>query len=119
MNDETEALMQTQDAAAVISQQCMQGKDILCEKALAMFCRIYGAEAGNLALKCLPYGGVILAGGIAAKILTIMQQGMFMDGFLAKGRYKNALAQLSVKVCTNPEAGLFGAACHAQKLIEG
>jgi len=116
INKETEQQMLIEDAAAVISQQCINKKDVLCEEALAMFCRIYGAEAGNLALKCLPYGGVILAGGIAAKILVIMQQGLFMQGFLAKGRYRDILAKMSVRVCTNPEAGLLGAVYYAQQL---
>ena len=114
VKEETEQKMRVEDAAAVISQQCMNEQDALCEKALAMFCRIYGAETGNLALKCLPYGGVILAGGIAAKILPIIQQGLFMQGFLAKGRYRDVLVELSVKVCTNPEAALLGAAYYAQ-----
>lgn len=116
VNNETEKLMQKQDPAAVISQQCIDGKDELCSKALNLFCRIYGAETGNLALKCLPYGGVVLAGGIGAKILPVMQDGSFMQGFLAKGRYCEVLAQISVKVCTNQEAALLGAAYYATQL---
>lgn len=116
VSDETESLMQDSDPAAVISAQAISGKDGLCANALALFCRVYGAEAGNLALKCLPYGGVVLAGGIAAKILLAMRQGGFMQGFLAKGRYRQVLAQMSVRVCTNPEAALLGAAHYALKL---
>jgi len=110
---ETERRMLETDPAAVISALGMSGEDALCSKALTMFCGIYGAEASNLALKCLPYGGVILAGGIAAKILPFMQQGMFMQGFLAKGRYRAVLEPISVKICTNSEAGLWGAAFRA------
>jgi glucokinase len=51
-----------------------------------------------------------LAGGIAAKILSFMQQGILMDGFLAKGRYKYVLESISVRICTNTEAALWGAA---------
>ena len=110
VNAKTEQQMQETDPAAVVSALGISGEDILCAKALAMFCRIYGAEASNLALKCLPYSGVILAGGIAAKILSFMQQGIFMDGFLAKGRYKYVLESISVRICTNTEAALWGAA---------
>lgn len=115
INDETEQKMLIQDPAAVISEQCMKGNDVLCVKALELFCRIYGSEAGNLALKCLPYGGIVLAGGIATKILPIIQQGLLMQGFLAKGRYRNMLAKMSVKVCTNSEAALLGAAYYAMQ----
>ncbi len=106
---ETEQQMQTTDSAAVIGYLGMTNQDVLCEKALNLFCRIYGAESSNLALKCLPYQGVILAGGIAAKILPFIQQGAFMEGFLAKGRYRPVLEPISVKVCTNQEAALWGA----------
>ncbi len=116
VSDETEGMMKDSDSAAVIGTQAISGKDGLCANALALFCRIYGAEAGNLALKCLPYGGVVLAGGIAAKILLAIRQGAFMQGFLAKGRYRQVLAQMPVRVCTNPEAALLGAAHYAVKL---
>jgi glucokinase len=101
------------DAAAEISQAALTKEDSLCVSALNLFCRLYGLEAGNLALKCLPYGGVVLAGGIGAKILPALQKGLFMEGFLAKGRYRNLLEQMPVKVCLNPEAALFGAAYYA------
>jgi glucokinase len=111
-NLETEQRMSIEDPASVISALGMSGKDALCHKALSMFCRIYGAEAANLALKCLPYRGVILAGGIAVKILPFVQQGAFMQGFLAKGRYQSVLQPISVKVCLNAEAALWGAASY-------
>jgi glucokinase len=115
VNPNTEQQMQETDPAAVISALGMSGEDALCVKALTMFCQIYGAEASNLVLKCLPYRGVILAGGIAAKILPFIQQGSFMAGFLAKGRYRSLLESISVKICTNPEAALWGAAVCAMK----
>jgi glucokinase len=118
INPETERKMQETDPAAVISLLGMNDEDVLCAKALAVFCRIYGAESSNLALKCLPYGGVILAGGIAVKILPFMQQGVFMEGFLAKGRYRGLLETFSVRVCTNSEAALWGAAVCAMRVSE-
>lgn len=107
--------MSEEDPAAVISEKAVDGDNELCVKALAMFCEIYGAEAGNLALKCLPNAGIVLAGGIAAKILPSMQKGDFMQGYLAKGRYKAALQNISVKVCLNPDAALLGAVTVAKK----
>lgn len=114
---ETEQTMTERDPAAVIGEAGVAGNDALSAAALKLFCRLYGSEAGNLALKCLPYGGVYLAGGIGAKILPVLQQGDFMRGFLAKGRCRPVLHNISVKVCTNPEVALLGALSYAQKRI--
>ncbi len=114
VNSVIEQQMQIQDPAAVISENCINGSDAICIRALDLFCRIYGAEAGNLALKCLPYGGIVLAGGIAAKILPIIQQNTFMQGFLAKGRYSEMLSKISIRVCINSDAALIGAMNYAK-----
>ncbi|MFZ2405819.1 MAG: glucokinase [Methylobacter sp.] len=113
-NPETERRMAERDPAAVIGEAGVAGSDALSVEALKLFCRLYGAESGNLALKCLPYGGVYLAGGIGAKILPVLQQGEFMLGFLAKGRCRAVLQKISVKVCTNPELALLGALSYAK-----
>lgn len=104
-----EQLFDSKDPAEVISKKGMDADNELCIKALAMFCEIYGAEAGNMALKCLPKAGVILAGGISPKNLSSLQNGGFMRAFVAKGRYRELLKKISVKVCLNPEAALLGA----------
>lgn len=111
-----EQQMAERDPAAVIGEAGVNATDALCREAVTLFCRIYGAEAGNLALKCLPYAGVYLAGGIGAKILPALAQGEFMRGFLAKGRCQCTLQKIPVKVCTNTEAALQGAAGYAQKM---
>jgi len=116
-NPETEQHITVRDPAAVIGEAGVAGTDALCVEALELFCRLYGAESGNLALKCLPYGGVYLAGGIGAKILPVLQQGEFMRGFLAKGRCRAVLQKISVKVCTNPEVALLGALSYAKDRI--
>lgn len=108
-DDDIELKMIEQDPAAVIGEHGVIGDDQLSVKAIEMFCELYGAEAGNLALKCLPKAGVILAGGIAVKIMPSLQKNDFMRGFLAKGRYKEVLKPVSVKVCLNDEAALLGA----------
>ena len=104
-----------EDKAAAIGAAAVANSSALCVATLQLFSRIYGAEAGNLALKCLPTGGVYLAGGIAAKCLPVLQQGTFLEGFLAKGRYRGALEKIAVNVCTHPEVGLLGALYFAQK----
>lgn len=78
--------------------------------------RLYGAEAGNLALKFLATGGVYVAGGIAPKILARLRSGAFMEGFLAKGRHSDLLQAITVRVVLEPKAALFGAARRAEAL---
>ena len=112
---QTEQQMAERDPAAVIGEFGSAGTDILCVDALTLFCRLYGAESGNLALKCLPFAGIYLAGGIAAKVLPFLKNGEFMQGFLAKGRYRSILQKISIKVCTNPEVALLGALSYAKK----
>lgn len=101
---------------AVVSRHGLAGTDPLCTAALDRFCRIYGAEAGNLALKFLARGGVYVAGGIAPRILPRLQDGSFLDGFLDKGRFRTLCSTIPVYVVVHPEAGLYGAAVLARGL---
>lgn len=104
------------DPAAVIAQAALEKRDRLCEQTLQMFVEAYGAEAGNLALKLLPYGGLYVAGGIAAKILPLMQEGNFLRAFGQKGRVSPLLEKVSVHVVLNPQVGLIGAAICASRI---
>jgi len=61
-------------------------------------------------LKILPFGGLYLAGGIASKVLPLLQQGAFMKAFCSKGRMRQVLEKVPVHVILNPKAGLIGAA---------
>ncbi|MBI4674628.1 MAG: glucokinase [Chloroflexi bacterium] len=101
------------DAAALIGQYGMEGKSELCMRALDLFVSIYGAEAGNLALKLMASRGIFVGGGIAPKILTKMQSGLFMDAFSAKGRFEELLRAIPVRVLLNDQAALLGAARYA------
>jgi glucokinase len=100
----------TGDPAALIAEAGLTGKPDICKDALQMFVSIYGAEAGNMALKALAMGGVYLGGGVAPKILPALQKETFMKAFLAKGRYKRLLAKIPVRVILNPHTALLGAA---------
>jgi glucokinase len=112
-----EAELKQIDPTAVISKYALDNSDLLCIQALELFVAAYGAEAGNLALKSLPYGGLYLAGGVGAKILPRLQDGTFLENFLDKGRMRSLLKSMRVSLITNPKVGLMGAALYAQKLI--
>lgn len=95
---------------AAIAEAALAGTDSAAVEALEIFVSVYGAEAGNLALKLLPKGGLYVAGGIAPKILAKMKDGGFLEAFLAKGRFAGLLATIPVQVVKNPKVGLLGAA---------
>lgn len=110
-------LSNADDKAAIIGTAAVTKTDELCVATLELFSKIYGAEAGNLALKCLPQGGIYLTGGIGLKCLPVLQKGSFLESFLAKGRFRSMLEKIPVKVCTQAEVVLLGALHHARTMI--
>jgi glucokinase len=108
------------DAAAQISCAALKGSNPLAEQALDLWISVYGAEAGNLALKTMATGGVFLGGGISPKILPKLTGPLFMRAFLDKGRLRTLLEGISVQLITNDSTGLLGAArCAATKSTNG
>jgi glucokinase len=104
------------DPGAVIGKAALQKTDRLSEQTMELFVGAYGAEAGNLALKLLPYGGLYIAGGIAPKILPLIQEDKFMLNFTQKGRMRSLLEDIPVHIILNQEVGLIGAAIGATRL---
>jgi glucokinase len=107
------AEMEKGDPAAAIANAAMVGGDGLCVETLDWFLHLYGAEAGNAALKMMSRGGIYLGGGIAPKILSRLQNGIFLEAFLNKGRMRPLLEAMPVKVILNDRAALYGAALFA------
>lgn len=106
-------LAASSDPVVVISEQGLQAKCSICERVLEIFVSVYGAEAGNLALKLMASGGVFVSGGIAAKILPKLSGPAFIEAFVAKGRLQPLLETIPVKVIVNDRVGLIGAARYA------
>jgi glucokinase len=102
--------------AAEIATAGLKGQAEIAIQALDLFASIYGAEAGNLALKALSLDGVYVAGGIAPKIITKLKDGTFVKAFTNKGRYKRLLSAIPIKVVMNQDTGLLGAASVASAL---
>lgn len=109
--------MERDDPASVISQAAHDRQSSLCMMAIDIFSSIYGAEAGNLALKAMAVGGVYIGGGIAPRILWKLREGMFMEAFKDKGRYSKMMEEIPVKVIRNERAALLGALSHAMDLL--
>ena len=108
-----EELPEGTDPSAMVSKGALEYKDPLCMETLRLFAEIYGAEAGNLALKTLSLGGVYIGGGIAPKILPFLTDNVFLEAFTAKGRFETLLREIDVQVAMNSETALLGSANYA------
>jgi glucokinase len=105
--------VKSKDPSAVIATAALAGKCDLCVKALDLFVTIYGAEAGNLALKLKATRGVLIGGGIAPKILPKLKGAAFMQAFRDKGQMGALLGPIPVRVILNDKTALLGAALYA------
>lgn len=106
-------LLEAADPSALISDHAIQQKAPICTRTLEIFVGVYGAEAGNVALRFLATRGVYLSGGIVARILPRLNTPAFLEAFLDKGRMRKLLVNVPVKAITNDSIGLLGAAQYA------
>ncbi len=75
-----------------------------------LFCKIYGQEAGNLALKSLATGGIYIYGGIVRHIFDILINSEFRKEFENKGPMKNLLKDIPIFIVNDPYLALYGGA---------
>lgn len=101
------------DRAAVVSTLGLMNACRVCRRALELFVGIYGAEAGNLALKAKATGGLYVGGGIAPKIRELLTEELFLEPFRSKGRMRPLLERIPVRLIMEPKTALLGAAAAA------
>lgn len=106
------------DPAPFITKSALENTCPVCVEAVDLWVTVYGAEAGNLALKVLALGGVYVAGGIAVKILPKMQDGRFFKTFMDKWHFTNVLCDVPVSIVLNESAPLIGAAYEAYATVK-
>jgi glucokinase len=121
---------EAKDANVAVVELAEQGRSQAAVRALDLWCSVYGAEAGNLALKCLASGGVYVCGGVSSRLARVLTSGLarkaasrarapavspFVEAFLDKGRMRPLLERVPVAICLEPRAGLLGAAAHASR----
>jgi glucokinase len=99
--------------AATVSRHGMTRDCRACERALRLFVGVYGAEAGNLALRAVARAGIYLGGGIAPKILPALRWEEFLNAFRDKDHLRPLLGSIPVSVVMNEHTGLLGAARYA------
>jgi glucokinase len=100
------------DAAETITNLANDQLDPIAVEALELFSRLYGAEAGNLALKQMATGGLYIGGGIAPKIVRWLQQPQFLEAFCQKGKMHSLMQSIPIRVILNDRAALYGPAIY-------
>jgi glucokinase len=108
--DNTQHVETAADRPAAIAALGLQGTSEAAVRAVELFATIYGAEAGNLALKSLAVGGVYVCGNIAARMLPVLDRGHFRRAFADKGRFMPLMEKIPVAVVSDSNVGLAGAA---------
>lgn len=97
------------DHAAAIASHGLVSPESSSGRALRLFCSVYGAFAGDLALLFNARGGVFLAGGIAPKIINALRGTPFLSAFRDKGVHSTLVANYAAQVIMEPRLGLLGA----------
>jgi glucokinase len=98
------------DPPALISRFALEGKAAICDQTLSIFVSVFGAQTGNCALNFMSTGGIFIGGSIAAKIVPKMKDPVFLESFLDKGRMGTILKDMPVKIVSNDDCGMIGAA---------
>ncbi len=94
--------------AEELSARARAGDDSYALEACRLFSGWLGAVAGDLALTLGARGGVYLAGGALAGLGTAFDRGLFLERFLAKGRFRAYLEGVPVRRIARPDAALLG-----------
>lgn len=105
------------DRNAAISQLGLDREHEPAAQAVDLFASLYGAQAGNIALRELAVGGVYVVGNIGKQIIPARRE-LFLQGFRQKGRFEALLSSIPVAVVTDPLVGLRGALAIARDLID-
>lgn len=98
------------DRNAAITKAALDKTEPNAMRALDLFAELLGAEAGNVALRTMATGGVVIGGGIPPRILPVLQSGRLVARFSQKGRFHDWTQALGVRVALEPRAALLGAA---------
>lgn len=97
------------DPACAISARAIAQAESAAAHAVELFCAIYGAFAGDVALFYGARGGVYVAGGIAVHLRAMLSNSRFLKSFNAKGVHAALMHTFPLQVVTEPRLGLLGA----------
>ena len=103
----------TRDQAA-LWDNALRGLDMVGAHALDRFVMALGSAAGDIAL-VQGSNAVVLTGGLVNRMVDRLKGADFVARFCAKGRYQARMQRIPVKIATNVDAGLLGAAVAFQR----
>ena len=105
------------DQRGAVVAKCAHGDNKVCKKAVEVFSQCYGSEVGVAALKWLPYGGLYISGGIAAKNPHWIQSAAFLDAYKDKGRMSNLVMNVPLYLVKVEDTGERGALFYAVQML--
>ena len=88
--------------------------DSIAQETMAIFCRLLGRFAGDIAVTFLPRGGVYLAGGIPMKILDLLEASEFRAAFEAKAPHREIVSEVPTYVIRHPRPAFVGVSAYAR-----
>lgn len=94
---------------ALILREGLADPDGACGEVLRRFVTLIAHEAANIALQYGAEGGVVIGGGIPPRIASLFQTAAFREHFADKRTHHHWLRELSVSLCMNASAPLWGA----------
>ena len=92
--------------------------DILMLEVERIWLEAYASFLGDVALHELCFGGLWISGGTAPKHFKNFKSDLFLKQYSDKGRLKDIVKSIPVKVILDEEFGLFSAACRARMLLQ-
>ena len=99
-----------------ITRTALDKSDAASVAALDLFFECLGTIAGDHALTMLARGGVYLAGGVIARLVSLIPESRFLKAFTAKSPHDALMMKLPVFAVTTERAGVLGAAKLASEL---
>ncbi|MGH8182501.1 MAG: glucokinase [Rhodanobacteraceae bacterium] len=94
---------------AITAAACA-GTDPAAMETVDMFCAVLGGFVGNLAMAFMARGGVYVAGGVLPHIKGPLRSSRFVERFLGKGRMREFLSRVPVRLIDHGRHGVLGAA---------
>lgn len=102
------------DPGPVLFHAAFERREPIAQEVFRLFASILGSEAGNLCLTGMAVGGCYLGGGILPRISDwLVDSGHFREAFLDKAPHHTVVEGIPVRIITNPQTALIGAAALA------
>ena len=91
-----------------VTRAALAGSSPRASEALNVFCAFLGSVAGNVALMFRARGGVLIAGGLVARIVDYLPHTDFRARFESKGRFSRYLSTIPTGVIMRPDPTFLG-----------